>query len=448
MVVNRTMRMTRTGRMGIVALSGLLALLGCGPKMMPTPTVFRTGEVDPFLALPDEFKSNEIEVFFATDRMPKSNPPGPGASYGPRSGDVLRLGRAKVRFGSADSDWETIRHRSLDDRHLGLTVSSVEEFGKLWTTIPQTDPEFMLAHASVFGDDQIRRPANEFIEAINERLAKTESKQVLIYVAGFNTKFADTTQQIAQAVHFMGRDVVGIAYSWPVHTHPFKYCADRRLGGLTVRHLRELIQLLSERSDAKSINILSFSAGGPIVSDAILQLRLMHAASDLEHLRSSLKIGRVIYVAADEDLTYFRNMYLDGFDDLPQRILVYTSRIDRGLALSRTFKYSTTRLGRPMAGLSEADLEDLRESGETSYIDVTGAIRTAGSGDIYGHSYWYGNPWVSTDLIAAVRYGLTPEQRALEWNEEIAHWYFPKDYPTRIRAIFKELQSPSASESR
>jgi len=442
------LHMIKSRRLGTAVVALTMALAGCGShKMMPTPTAFRTGEVDPFLTLDEEYKSNEVDVFFATDRSPKDNPAHPGSTYGPRSGDVLRLGLASVRLGADDSDWQSVRERSLDDRHLNMYVSWVHEFGKLWTTIPQSDPGFDAARASVFGDDEIRQPANDFIDAINARLADTESKQVLIFVPGFNTKFVDTTQQIAQISHFMGRDVVGIAYSWPVHTHPFKYCADRRLGGLTVRHLRELIQLLSERSDAESINILSFSAGGPIVSDALLQLRLMHAASDLEHLRSSLKIGHVIYVAADEDLSYFRNMYLDGFDDLPESILVYTSRIDRGLALSRTFFTSTTRLGRPMAGLSEADLDDLRESGETSYIDVTGATKIAGTGDIYAHSYWYGNPWVSTDLITVIRYGLTPEQRGLEWNEEIAHWYFPKDYPERIRKILSDRQSESASDN-
>ena len=189
------------------------ATSGCGSnKMMPTPTVFRTGEVDPFRDLPDEFRTGEVEVFFATDRKPQSNPSNPGSTYGPRSGDVLRLGRARVRLGSEDLDWAEVKDRSLDDRHLGMKITHVEEFGKLWTTIPQPDPDFDAADSSVFADDPIRAPADAFVEAINERLDATESRQIVIYVPGFNTKFKDTTQQIAQAVHFMD------AMSWGSRT--------------------------------------------------------------------------------------------------------------------------------------------------------------------------------------------------------------------------------------
>ena len=48
----------------------------------------------------------------------------------------------------------------------------------------------------------------------------------------------------------------------------------------------------------------------------------------------------------------------------------------------------------------------------SAFIDVEYAQKRAGEG-ASGHSFWYDNSWVSSDLITALRYHLPPSERGL-----------------------------------
>jgi esterase/lipase superfamily enzyme len=202
------------------------------------------------------------------------------------------------------------------------------------------------------------------------------------------------------------------------------------------RNLREFLIFLAEETNAERIHLISYSAGAPIVTNALLHLRLLHASSTLEEIRTEVRLGHVIYAGADQDLDYFRNLYLDQFDDIAETITVYTSREDTGLVLSRLFTTGTARLGRAMEDLTENDLEALRQGTVTSFVDVTDATRAAGGGDLWAHGYWYLNPWVNMDVISFLAHDLTPVDRALVREEGEAIWSFPKDYPQRIREVW------------
>ncbi|MHC4776240.1 MAG: hypothetical protein ACYTBR_13380, partial [Planctomycetota bacterium] len=60
-------------------------------------------------------------------------------------------------------------------------------------------------------------------------------------------------------------------------------------------------------------------------------------------------------------------------------------------------------------------------------------------GGFGGHGYWYNNSWVSTDILASLRWQLPADQRGLELLREGGRqWFFPGDYPQRIDDLVLE----------
>ena len=175
-----------------------------------------------------------------------------------------------------------------------------------------------------------------------------------------------------------------------------------------------------------------------MATKALLQLRLLHEGKAPEQISADSKIGHVIYAGADDDWEYFRNVFLDGFHELAETITVYTSSKDKGLGLSSSFMNKNVRLGKVTDDLTRGDMEALRQAKVVSFVDVTNALKLAGKGDGLGHSYWYANPWVNTDVIAVLAGDRRPPDRGLYREEGQALWVFPDDYKERVEAIIDE----------
>ena len=419
----------------LIVLLPALLLAGCAQRMNPTPLPFRAG--------PDESVAESITgdpvvtVLYATDRGAVERNDGE-TRYTDDRGLALRFGVATVSFGEkGDTASKVVRQMERNQRPT-IRVEGVRDFGRHWLTLPISDEDYPRTLGAPGPDDPIRAAEQEFIDEVNSRLSG--AKRVLVYVPGFNTTFRDPLHLAAEFGLYMDKQVVPIAFSWPSNKSFFNYGKQMTRAETSIRNLRELLILLAEKTDAERIDVLSYSAGAPLVTDALHQIRLLHADSTVEEIREATKIGRVVYAGADEDFERFRNMYLDGFGEIAEAITLYSSTKDAGLGLSTAFVRGTTRLGRAMEALTENDRRALREATVTSIVDVEYAQRRAGGGDLWSHAYWYGNSWVSADLIAQLTWDLSPAERGLvrdDGEDASPAWRFPKDYPDRVRALFE-----------
>ena len=418
-----------------------LTLGACATRIMPTPVIYRHGGADPFALVAPERRSREVEVFYATDRARTSAEAAP-ATYGTGRGVALRLGRATVRLGAKDADWNTLVEQTRAGSRPTIKIETVEEFGALWTTLPetprqttgQTTGETTGGEPTGHPQDPIRAPAERFTEAVNARLGASRTRDIVLHVPGFNTSFTKPIERMAGVAHMLSRDAVCIAYSWPSWDIPLGYGMQMVRARSSVRNLRELILLLAEHTDAEHIHIIAYSNGAQLATDALLQIRLLFSALRPDDLRRHLRIARAIYAAADEDLHYFQGACLDGLLDVAERTVVYTSRGDTGLDLSRLFVNGTPRLGQArevVPGMTRAE-------GALELIDVGPAVGRTGGGDFWAHAYWYRNPLVSSDLLLLVRHGLDPERRALVPSARGPVWTFPPDYARKAAIVARE----------
>lgn len=58
------------------------------------------------------------------------------------------------------------------------------------------------------------------------------------------------------------------------------------------------------------------------------------------------------------------------------------------------------------------------------------------------HSFWYNDPWVSSDVLITFLFHLTPAQRGLLAGTvgEATYWSFPADYDARLQRVMAGIQ--------
>ncbi len=431
------MRMLATSTLAfarMIAL-GLAATLftGCANTLMPTPTGFDTSGGNPFEQTPASLKSTSVKMFVAADRktaihdVTRGDPPSKsGVDFftNDRS-NSMQLGRATVTFTADEPGWDYLAAESRAEKRAGdptLTMAGYEPYGALWVGVPQLDESAPGAEDAT---------ANAFTTAVDEALAASNSKDIYIFIHGFNTDFADNMALGAEMFHYLGRNGVFINYAWPSKGSVFDYSADKSTASYSTRPFRTFLTRLAKRTNVEHIHILAHSAGAPIAVEALRQLRLMHFDEPGTATRDHYKIGRLVLVAPDMDLGSFVNAVADGAMAVPERTTIYISSQDKALDISAWIG-GFARLGQPLSVLTPKNIAFLHEQEGVDIVDVFMAERLLGSW--LGHSYFHDDPWVSTDVLLTLRYGLLPDARGLTRDPKASVFTFPKDYPAKSAA--------------
>jgi esterase/lipase superfamily enzyme len=255
----------------------LAAVSGCSNavELMPTPNLYANGYVEPFPNVPAEFQNNRVDVLYLTDRLPEAKDAESPYGYG-RSRSVA-FGVSEVQFGK-DVSWaelNKVSHTSKRPVKLEVTVTKTKELLRfpqtprslLPTPGQATRPATQEAIAStpyfhMLGDDDspdelAARAA--FTAELSARLARTPKKEVYLFVHGYNNNFYDAVETIAQLWHFLGREGVPIAYTWPAGSKGLLrgYTYDRESSEFTVYHLKQMLRLIASCPDVQKVNVIA-----------------------------------------------------------------------------------------------------------------------------------------------------------------------------------------------
>jgi esterase/lipase superfamily enzyme len=146
--------------------------------------------------------------------------------------------------------------------------------------------------------------------------------------------------------HLLGRSSSVIALSWPTGTRVWSYLVDCPRAHVFVPDIARLVDLVAERSQARRITLIAFSCGGPLLAEALVELRNRHPTEDHGALQRRCRIANTIFVAADIDLQTFARAYLRPISDVARRTEVYVSENDWALKFASLLS-GASRLGRP-----------------------------------------------------------------------------------------------------
>ncbi|MBV9725701.1 MAG: alpha/beta hydrolase [Gammaproteobacteria bacterium] len=415
--VERTprLRASNLGAVGGLALSALL--VACSThvvhNMFPTPIVMQDERLDFWRTVAAEHPGTEVNVLFATTRAPA--PPDAPEHYARSPGDAVRAGVARVQLGEPGWSFEDLIKSDLTSRPEAprpARVVAVQEFGAFGA--PQRDAE------------------RAFVAAVDRQVEKVPDRSVVIYIPGYRATFDQVTILMGSWAHFLGRDSAVIAFSWPTGTRPWNYLFDCRRARAFVPDIARLIALVAEQSQARRLNVLAFSCGGPLLAEALVQLREAHADEDRTALQQHYRIANGLFIAADIDLQTFARSHLPALLDIAGRTEVYLSENDGALKFAALLARAS-RLGRPrFEELTREELETLANNDRLVSIDVTdveGAHELTG---MRGHGYWFANQRVSSDVLLSMMYPFDPAWRGLVHGAGLGLWTFPADYPRRV----------------
>ena len=212
---------------------------------------------------------------------------------------------------------------------------------------------------------------------------------------------------------------------------------------------------VAKHSSASKINILAYSAGATLTSEALAILGEDTTNPDRQAYKDALRIGTLYFAAPDTDFDDWVKQYR-SYQDIVDNVTVTINMKDSILAMAQEDRSARatkswqdeastkSRLGRPdMDEISTADAEWLLAQTKTSKLDVLIIEPSKIPGiDKGSHDFWYTSPWVSTDAMMDINLHASPANRGLAEHQTKrgTHiWYFPDDYEQRVTKAINEL---------
>ena len=407
-------------------LAAVWLLGGCSSstvRLMPTPTLFTSGDPGLFAGEPDADRDTTIEILYATNRLPAGPPEAP--NYTRERGEQLRFGVATLRVGDGTKTWESLQEMStsaVEGERPEITLQHLREMAVLENTADAPGPD-----------------ADAFFAHVDALLGRGGNRDILIYVHGANTNFERAAAQAAQFQHFLGRDSVVMVFAWPSAGSLLRYRRDVATARRTESTFARLLEQLSAHTQAAHVDVLAYSAGAMIASPG-----LARAADDATNAAgsSSLRLGEIYYAAPDVDFPVFVDN-LPRYEDQVRRVTGALNMSDRALSFAQWFN-RVSRAGRPnLADIGPDETRWLVAASGRDELDVL-SIRPDELPDLpaTSHAFWYDHPWVSSDILLKLRFHAPPRARGLDPNRteiELAFWTFPADYAARLPAVVRNL---------
>lgn len=392
-------------------------------RLMPVPAVFLDGGTNAFGANSALTPDQRIAMFYATNRRP-SGPQG-NRTYAVVPDDRLHAGVVTVRIGDEGTTWDTIYAWSTGnagDRRPFLHLENLDE------------------QATIEADQPLSPDTRAWLAGINEALERSPDRDLTIYVHGANTTVERAAGQAAQLKHFTGRNAVVVLFAWPTAENFLRYSRDMVTAHGAAPHLARLIELLAEHTTARGIDVFTYSAGGTVGSSA-LALVGRHAG---QPGAIAPRLGEVYHAAPDADFRDFVNDLRD-YAGHARRVTVSANLNDTALRLSQAINRAS-RAGRPdiseigpeatnwlLQATSEHGLELLRIRPE----NIPGLSSRS-------HTFWYDDPWISSDVLITLLFHLRPAERGLTAGASpngARYWTFTPNYPEQLANVMARLRT-------
>jgi esterase/lipase superfamily enzyme len=230
-----------------------------------------------------------------------------------------------------------------------------------------------------------------FYTLLRERVAASPSRELFVFVHGFNVSFQDAARRTAQISHDLKFAGAPVFFSWPAHDKfVITYTADEANVAWSAPHLKQFLLEIVKESQAQSVNLIAHSMGNRALAAALREI-------ELELRDQSRLFNQVILAAPDIDADEFRSTIAPAMQRTARRLTLYASSRDDALLASQLL-HRSPRAGDAGQGLVVVPGIDT--------IDVT-AIDSSP----WGHSYYGSSDPVLQDLKLLLTQAAEPSQR-------------------------------------
>lgn len=354
----------------------LLALAACSrntppaepPAPIPPPAALpRSAEPRSYAAL--DTGPARVTILLATTRRAVASDR-PGLRYGPEDADSLQFAAVSVNVPSyrVRGTGELPRPGALRDNALTYRPDPLRDF-YVTSTIPV---------------DSAR-----FVQRVSADLSASRSRDLLVFVHGYNVSFEDAAVRAAQVAADINFDGSVLLFSWPSAASVTAYVRDQQTARNAGFQLLRLLRNHAVAAQPDRVHLLGHSMGSEVIGKALT----LTAPSD-----TTPRLSEVVLAAPDVDSRVFRREILPRLVPHAARITMYASSDDDALRASRVLN-GVGRLG--LGGDSLFVIDGM---------DTVDATRV--SADVLGHTL-FGNQGFLADLAVLLAEGKSPAERRL-----------------------------------
>ena len=309
-----------------------------------------------------------VRVFYGTNRAP--------------SGDI----KPATFYGRARGD--------LQYGYLDVTIPQLHKEAELETQPRWAEYVFDVSESRmryVLLDKIAPLPKDEFIRTLHQQIVNGRSKDVLIFVHGFNNTFEDAARRAAQLAYDLDFDGTPMLYSWPSQGSATAYAVDEAAVGISGRKMAEFLDEVVSQSGAERVHIVAHSMGNRALIEALQTYLAKRGPAAKQHV-----FGQIVFTAPDVDRDYFMDA-IEPLRGTADRVTLYASNNDYALRSSQ-FLHGAPRAGTAgdviikLAGLDSIDM-------------------SAVPADMLGHTYFAANAGAIFDIFRLLWRGDPPPQR-------------------------------------
>ena len=191
------------------------------------------------------------------------------------------------------------RASATDYAEITVSVPPNHKQGEIeWASTPPGDPNVDF----VVRDEKYLDGDKAFVQALNAQLALRPpgSRNVFLFIHGFNTMFAEAVYRVAQLAHDSKAPGVPVLFTWASRGKATAYVYDLNSATAARDGLEHTLRLLL-RSNAEKVNVLAHSMGNWVTVEAFRQIRI---SGDLP---PASKIGTILLAAPDIDIDVFKS---------------------------------------------------------------------------------------------------------------------------------------------
>ena len=328
----------------------------------------------PIAARDRRYKLNQgyatVRVFYGTDRKTTGSPK-PAEFYGIERGDL--------QYG-----------------YLDVTIPAVHQEAELetrsrWDVVSYFVGPAGLKSRYVLLDSVTPQTRDGFLSALRQQIKQAPSKDVFIFVHGFNSTFEDAARRCAQLAYDLDFDGTPMMYSWASAGSATAYIKDEATVTSSGRKMAQMLDDVVAQSGAERIHLIAHSMGNRALIEALQTYLAARDARKRQHI-----FDQIVFTAPDVDREYFVGA-IQSLTGSATRVTLYASNSDLALQSSQILHDA------PRAGLAGANIISL------PYIDTIDM--SAVPADSLGHNYFAASSGAIYDLFRLFWRGDPPPKR-------------------------------------
>ncbi len=311
-----------------------------------------------------------VRVFYGTDRKPTGSLK-PAEVYGSERGDL--------QYG-----------------YLDVTIPALHQEAELetrsrWDMVSYFVGESGLRSRYVLLDSVTPQTREGFLSALRKQIKDAPSKDVFIFVHGFNSTFEDAARRCAQLAYDLDFDGTPMMFSWASAGSATAYIKDEATVTSSGRKMAQMLDDVVAQSGAERIHLIAHSMGNRALIEALQTYLAQRDASNRRHI-----FDQIVFTAPDVDREYFVGA-IKSLSGAATRVTLYASNSDLALQSSQILHDA------PRAGLAGANIISL------PYIDTIDM--SAVPADSLGHNYFAASSGAIYDLFRLFWRGDPPPKR-------------------------------------